>query len=186
MVSSAECIHVLSSLPGRLRLHLPGFTEPSVERIETLLSQVKGIESVKANPLTGNALVRFDHRTSDEDKVVAGIQMAWGSFLAELERQGALGCATPTKDGSGRSESLRPATAPLVKVGMRAVLGHAVVDSLWFGAGFLGEALGLPLAGLGPLHVAMDLVVWGMALGSMAGGSPGPTGGVNPTARRGV
>jgi hypothetical protein len=43
------------------------------------------------------------------------------------------------------------------------------VDSLWFGAGFLGSAFGLPLAGLGPLHVLMDIAVWGMALGSANG-----------------
>jgi hypothetical protein len=64
-----------------------------------------------------------------------------------------------------------PATSLWLRVGVRGLLGHALVDSLWFTAGFLGKALGLPLAGLGPLHVLMDVAVWGAALGSASGGS---------------
>ena len=58
-----------------------------------------------------------------------------------------------------------------MRVGVRGLLGHAAVDSVWFAAGFLGETLGLPLAGLGPLHVLMDIAVWGMALASGTGRS---------------
>ena len=54
---------------------------------------------------------------------------------------------------------------------VRGLLGHGAVDSVWFAAGFLGESLGLPLAGLGPLHVLMDIAVWGMALASGTGPS---------------
>src|SRR5581483_9429692 len=62
-----------------------------------------------------------------------------------------------------RSDPPANAGRSLLRVGVRGLLGHAVVDSLWFGAGFLGSALGLPLAGLGPLHVLMDIAVWTMA-----------------------
>jgi hypothetical protein len=39
----------------------------------------------------------------------------------------------------------RSSTTQFFKVGIRAILGHAVVDSFWFGAGFLGKSTGLPL-----------------------------------------
>jgi hypothetical protein len=94
----------------------------------------------------------------------------WAGLLAAQQRVPAPGAKAPARNGPGQAvEGRGPSTSPLIRVGVRGVLGHAAVDSLWFAAGFLGEAIGLPLGGLGPLHVLTDIAVWGIALGSEGG-----------------
>jgi hypothetical protein len=149
VVSTAESPRVLSLIPGRIRVHLPGWTGKDGERIEHRLRQLKGVESVWANGRTGNVLIRFDCRIADEKALLAALDGARDGLVAAQRREAA--------------------TSPLLRVGVRGLLGHAAVDSLWFAAGFLGEAMGLPLAALGPLHILTDLAVWTLALGS---GSP--------------
>jgi hypothetical protein len=143
MISSTEHPGVLSCIPGRIRLHLPGWKGEHAERIENGLRCIKGVQRAQANRLTGNILIHFDCQTTDEGTLLARVNEA----LDELPKDG-------WPADVGRS---------LLRVGVRGMLGHAVVDSLWFGAGFLGSAMGLPLAGLGPLHVLMDIAVWTMA-----------------------
>jgi hypothetical protein len=63
MGPSAERLRVLSLTPGRMRLHLPGWTAGDADRVEARLDRVRGVESVQANPLTGNLLIRFDPRS---------------------------------------------------------------------------------------------------------------------------
>jgi hypothetical protein len=71
MISSAECPRVLSLIPGRVRLHLSGWTGDDGERIENCLRRVNSVEDVQANPLTRNTLIRFDRRTTDEKTLLA-------------------------------------------------------------------------------------------------------------------
>jgi copper chaperone CopZ len=148
---AAEGPRVLSLLPGRVRLHLPGWAGGDGERIEDRLRRVNGVESVQANPRTGNALIRFDRRAADENALLLELQEAWYSIARSED------AAVPP------SSHLTPFSTA-IRVGVRGLLGHAVVDSVWFGAGFLGKALGLALAALGPLHVLMDIAVWMIAL----------------------
>ena len=158
MVSSAERLRVLSLIPWRVRFHLPGWTAGDAAQVETRLVRVRGVRSVQANPLTGNVLIRFDPRKTDGKTLLAEFQEAWDGMLARRRR-------SPAGEGVRRSvQGQGPSASPWLRVGVRGLLGHAAVDSLWFGAGFLGEAFGLPLAGLGPLHLLMDITVWGMAL----------------------
>jgi hypothetical protein len=133
---------VLSHVPGRLRLHVPGWHGERAAELETGIRQLAGVAAVQANALTGNVLIYFDARATDASTLIAAL--------------------TPL----ARTQCPEPAAAPLLRAGLRGLLGHAVVDSLWFGAGFLGKSAGLPLAGLGPLHVLLDLCVWGAALAS--------------------
>jgi hypothetical protein len=167
MISSAECPRVLSLIPGRVRLHLSGWTGDDRERIENRLRRVNGVEDVQANPLTRNALIRFDRRTTDEKTLLVELQEAWGGLLAAQRPVSAPGSEAPARnDRSQTAEGRGPSASPLIRVGVRGLLGHAAVDSLWFAGGFLGEAIGLPLAGLGPLHVLLDIAVWVIALRS--------------------
>jgi hypothetical protein len=160
MVASAECVRVLSLIPGRVRLHLPGSTTDDAQRIEDHLLRIKEVKSAQANPLTRNILIHFDHRTTDADTLLAKLNVVLGE-LPDDKRPASVGWSdTHVQANAGYSP---------VRVVVRGLLGHAVVDSLWFGAGFLGSAMGLPLAGLGPLHVLMDLAVWMTALA----GEPG-------------
>ena len=172
MVSSAGRLRIVSLIPGRVRLHLPGWTAGDVEWVETRLCQVNGVESVQANPLTGNVLIRFDRRTTGEKTLLVELEEAWEGLLAAQQRVEAPRSKPRTQDGTRHPVDGRgPSTSSLMRVGVRGLLGHAAVDSVWFAAGFLGETLGLPLAGLGPLHVLMDIAVWGMALASGTGRS---------------
>lgn len=151
MFASDTNLRILSRIPGRIRLRLPGGAEGDAERMENRLRRVEGVQSVQANPLTGNVLVYYDHRSTDESM-----------FLDKLVKERSLLMAKE----DGPSSSPPVANHSLFKIGVRGLLGHALVDSLWFGAGFLGKAVGLPLAGLGPLHVLLDIGAWALAFQS--------------------
>ena len=150
---------VLSRTPGRLRVQLPGGSGKSLEWLQQKLSELHGISSVRLSPLTGNLLVQFDARVLREE-----------SILTVLQRQ-----SEPEQNGVREQTGPDFSTAPLIRVGVRGLLGHACVDALWFGAGFLGKRLGLPLAGLGPLHLLLDVFVWVGAMASAGGSSPTST-----------
>lgn len=156
MLSTANTPRILSQTPGRMRVHLAGWTEEELARIEPWLRQLPAVESVQANRLTGNVLIRFDPQRIETAALLAMLQQPPEPELVPQEEPELVSSST------------------LLKVGMRGVLGHAMVDALWFGAGYLGKRMGLPLAGLGPLHVLLDFVVWGAALTSAKGGQPGP------------
>jgi hypothetical protein len=121
--------------------------------IETGLCQIPGVQSVECNPLTENVLIRFDPAEVSAARLL--------SHIAQISRT--------LVEGTQPQGSQRQSSA-LLQVGFRGVVGHAVVDSLWFAPGYLGKSLGLPLAGLGPLHVALDVLVLGLALGSVRTG----------------
>jgi hypothetical protein len=154
MVSATERLRVLSLIPGRMRVHLSGWTAEDADELETRLCRVKGVERVQASPLTGNVLLRFDRCATEGQELLAEVQAVSDKFCAARQRS-------------------RPGMPLLLQVGLRGLLGHAVVDSLWFGAGFLGQAVGLPLAGLGPLHLLTDVALWGVTLGSATAGQGG-------------
>jgi hypothetical protein len=150
-----------------MRLHLPGWTGGDAERIANRLCRVPGVENVQANALTGNVLIGFDHQTTSEQTLVAGLQGVWDELLAEQKHmQARRSMAPPRHPTIHPVESQSQPASSLLRIGVRGLLGHAVVDSLWFAAGFVGKSFGLPLAGLGPLHVLMDIAVWGIALRS--------------------
>jgi hypothetical protein len=153
MISSAESLQILSLVPGRVRLHLPNRSGDDREQIENRLRRIKGAESVRANSRTGNVLIHFDRRITDETTLLGELDEAWASFV-------------PRENFPAPRAALCSPNSTAIRIGIRGVLGHAAVDSLWFGAGFLGESIGLPLAGLGPLHVLMDIIVWAFAIQS--------------------
>ncbi len=161
MAYSTEQLGILSLLPGRVRLHLHGWLGDNGENIEKRLRRVEGVKDVHLNPVTGNALVRFDPRTTDTQQLLGELQDTWCRWLGARQRAPAPAANVLADQGSS--------TSGVVRIGVRGLLGHAAGDSLWFAAGFLGHSLGLPLAGLGPLHVVMDIAVWTMALRSGTG-----------------
>ncbi len=137
-----------------------GLDERRCGSIENRLRRIEGVESIQANPRTGNVLIHYDRQVTDEKTLLAELDKAWASIVKSAEW------------GAGSENLAAPHASPLashstaIRVGVRGLLGHAVVDSLWFGAGFLGSTVGLPLAGLGPLHVLMDIAIWMMAFQS--------------------
>ncbi|HEY7329001.1 MAG TPA: hypothetical protein VH592_15265 [Gemmataceae bacterium] len=160
MIASDNNLVVLSHVPGRIRLHVPWGMAEGRGFIQNRIHRIDGVQRVQVNPLTGNVLVHFDHRFMNQKVLLAKMT----AILEELSNE-----KSPGLDS--RSTITPPADAACspARFVVSGLLGHAIVDSLWFGAGFLGSAMGLPLAGLGPLHVLMDIVVWVNALS----GEPG-------------
>jgi hypothetical protein len=181
MPSSADQLRILSLLPGRVRLHLPGGTAKDGDRIEDRLGRVPGVNRAQVNRLTGNVLIHFDPRRTGVQRLRAELQQVLVG-RGPVPQPPPAPLSPPTTPGDSRrpAEGRGPGASRWVRAGVRGLLGHTVVDSLWFGAGWLGSALGLPLAGLGPLHVLMDIAVWGMALRSAGGPSRSPLPGSPP------
>jgi hypothetical protein len=131
---------VLHALPGRLRVRLPG--DP--EHVEARLRELPGVTEAMVNRLTGNALIRYACQQTSEECL--------RQSLAEL--QAALLAAEV------RAEAERPsASSALVRVGVCGVVGHGLVDTVLYTVAFT-EPFGLPLAGLGALHLFLDTFVW--------------------------
>jgi cation-transporting P-type ATPase I len=70
-VAVAEKLHVIHTLAGRVRVHLPGWSGQGRRSIEAQLREVPGVWSVQANPLTGNVLIQFDPAITQEQTILA-------------------------------------------------------------------------------------------------------------------
>jgi cation-transporting ATPase I len=70
----AEEPRLLHALPGRLRVHVPGLTKPEQGKLEIRLRQLRGVQSIQANAVTGNALILFDLAVTDQETVLAALR----------------------------------------------------------------------------------------------------------------
>jgi hypothetical protein len=123
------------------------------------LGQVPGVLHVEANSLTGNVLIRFDPLIIAEEVLLASLCSAQREARPDRPPSRPRG-----PDDQGGLEPGRGNT--LLQAGLRGVLGHAAVDALFYTVAF-AEPFGLPLAGLGLLHLGLDVFVWGAALASV-------------------
>jgi hypothetical protein len=153
-MNSTTNAQVLSSIPGRARLRLPGWNrdEDGPWQIEAGLRGLPGVTQAAANPLTGSVLVRFDPRVMTENALLSAVNRCQREVEAQraLEREGAQRAAQV--DGN-----------KLVRAGLRGMIAHAVFDTFFYTVIF-SEPFGLPLAALGFLHVPFDAVAWSIAL----------------------
>jgi len=69
-------ITLVHALPGRLRIHLSGWQAEERDAIEAIIRRGRGVESVRANPLTGNVLVQYDTAFTDVATVLRTIRTA--------------------------------------------------------------------------------------------------------------
>ncbi len=60
-----EALHLIHSLPGRVRVRVPGLSGRQPD-VEALLREVPGVHSARANPLTSTILVHFNPAATDE------------------------------------------------------------------------------------------------------------------------
>ena len=60
------------AIPGRLRIKIPQVkgSEMHAQKVERVLKSIEGVNSVKANPLTGNVLVLFDSESLTHADVI--------------------------------------------------------------------------------------------------------------------
>jgi hypothetical protein len=64
---------VLHTLPGRLRVHLPGSSRQGRNHLESRLRQVRGIHSARASTLTDNVLIHFDPATTNPATLLSAL-----------------------------------------------------------------------------------------------------------------
>lgn len=69
--NAAAKARILHVLPGRVRLHLPGWSAYDREGLETRLGMLAGVRRVQANPCTGNVLVHFNPKATNETILLA-------------------------------------------------------------------------------------------------------------------
>ncbi len=65
---------MIHALPGRARLHAPGWSERTQRLLTPRLLQLRGVRRVQGNPLTGNVLVLFDPVATDAETILAGLR----------------------------------------------------------------------------------------------------------------
>src|SRR5690242_5944447 len=69
----AEKPQVLHTIPGRVRISLPGWTGGGKHNLEEQLCNQSGVSQVQANPLTGNLLIIFDPTIISEQALLSSV-----------------------------------------------------------------------------------------------------------------
>ncbi len=70
-MSAASAVepHLLRAVPGRARVHVPGLSAHDAPALETAIRCVPGVRAVEAQPLTGNVLVLYDRRVTNDSAI---------------------------------------------------------------------------------------------------------------------
>ena len=72
-VALAQEPSLVHSVPGRVRVHLPELSSQNRRDLENALRHQPGIQSVQANPDTGNVLIRFSTALTDSRTVLGTV-----------------------------------------------------------------------------------------------------------------
>jgi cation-transporting P-type ATPase I len=70
----AEEPRIVHALPGRVRVHLPGWEGQNQRSLEARLRQLQGVSDARLSPLTRRVLVRFDPEATDDESILAAVQ----------------------------------------------------------------------------------------------------------------
>ncbi len=68
---------LIHEIPGRVRVHLSGWTPREQYGLSLRLRQAPGVRDVRANTLTGNTLVLFDPNATDAQAIVMAMRAQW-------------------------------------------------------------------------------------------------------------
>ncbi|MBV9809115.1 MAG: HAD-IC family P-type ATPase [Solirubrobacterales bacterium] len=72
--TAAEPPRVVHALPGRVRVHLPGWRPEERQALEQRVRALEGVHGARADPRTGNILVQFDPAAADPDSILTALQ----------------------------------------------------------------------------------------------------------------
>ncbi|MBV9455518.1 MAG: hypothetical protein JOZ19_15600 [Rubrobacter sp.] len=72
-LTAAEKPHIIHKLPGRVRVHLPGWEGQGQRALEARLRRMQGVSGVRSSLLTRNVLVNFDPRATDDESILAAV-----------------------------------------------------------------------------------------------------------------
>ena len=73
-LTATEGPRVVHAIPGRMRVHLPGWEGRGARGVEAWLRRVRGVRSVRANSLTGNVLIRFDPTLANDEVILTALR----------------------------------------------------------------------------------------------------------------
>jgi len=90
---------LIHALPGRARLHVPGWSERTQRLLTPRLLQLAGVRRVQGNPLTGNVLVLFDPSATGPEAILTGLRALLGA--AAVTSSTAHGRSVPREVGAG-------------------------------------------------------------------------------------
>jgi cation-transporting ATPase I len=87
-LATAEQPRIVHALPGRVRVHLPGWEGRSQHALETALRRMRGVSDVRSSPLTRNVLIRFDPEATDDESILLALrELEWGGEDEEVEEE---------------------------------------------------------------------------------------------------
>jgi hypothetical protein len=73
-LAATEEARIVHKLPGRVRVHLPGWEGQGQRGLEARLRGIRGVNDVRSSTLTRNVLVRFDPDAADDESVLAAVR----------------------------------------------------------------------------------------------------------------
>src|ERR1700730_8370701 len=74
-VAVAEGPRVLHTIPGRVRVHLPGWSGQGKRNIETRLREIQGVNRTQANSVTGNSMIQSDPTVTNEQTILNAVSV---------------------------------------------------------------------------------------------------------------
>lgn len=76
--------HIVSSIPGRIRIRAPGLRNPGcLARLEQTLATVEGVLTVEGNPAAASLVVHFDAATLVTEEVEALVEQCVDDELSQ-------------------------------------------------------------------------------------------------------
>ncbi len=152
-VQEPYLVHVL---PGRIRVRLSRANDPAdARRVEQALLDLRGVHGVTANPLTGNALIRFDPRATDARSLLAALRAAPAAVEDPSLRTVA---SDPARALTVVRDQRRPGAFPREDAASASALAFRMAG-LIAGLVLADTPLGLALTGVEILSSAAELVM---------------------------
>jgi hypothetical protein len=104
-----------AAVPGRVRLHIPGWGAAQLETLERRLSMVPGVRKASATPETGNVLLLYDPAVTDPSRLLRAAESAL-TGRSPKPRSSERPRPTPAARASGQPASAPSCSPHLVRV----------------------------------------------------------------------
>jgi hypothetical protein len=163
-MTALEEPRLVHALPGRMRVHLPGWPPAGQCAVDARLRQVPGVHSVQANPLTSNVLIHFNPTATDEQTLLAVIRTLKLASISFCRDFLPISPAVPHRQRRSRST---PGARPRL-VGDPHVAGRVSVPQNGWPRRLSLELVDLILKGVG---VAVSLILADSPLGLILSGA---------------
>jgi cation-transporting P-type ATPase I len=142
-----------AALPGRLRIHLPGWSPAEREVLERRLRMIPGVREATAAPETGNVLLLYDPALTDPRRLT----LAAGRTVVPKSRRPKTN-AIPRLRGKARTASPSPAgPARSTRLARAVLLNFPSVLALLISLLTCSTPLGAARVGLEVVQLAMQM-----------------------------